>query len=63
MLLCKAKDESLLLPSFLEHYKKLGVDVVVMLDNDSRDGTRDVARRLCKEMELKLYIFVSRGGE
>ena len=63
VLLCKAKDESLLLPSFLEHYKKLGVDSVLMLDNNSKDGTRELAKKLCGELGLKLFIFVSRGGE
>ena len=43
VLLCKAKNEKVLLPSFLDHYKMLGVDAVVMLDNDSKDGTRPCA--------------------
>ena len=33
------------LPAFLEHYERLGVSAVVLLDNGSTDATVDIARR------------------
>ncbi len=35
------RNEAIRLPFFLEHYRKLGVDHFLFVDNDSADGTRD----------------------
>jgi hypothetical protein len=39
-----ARDEALRLPEALTHAKRLGVDRVIVIDNGSTDGTRDIAR-------------------
>ena len=62
VLLCKAKDEATLLPSYLNHYKMLGVTALVLLDNNSGDNTKELARQLCDLLGLKLIIFVSCKG-
>ena len=46
ILLCKAKNESALFPSYVAHYSKLGVDAMIMLDNSSTDGTPALAREV-----------------
>ena len=35
------RNEAVRLPFFLDHYRKLGVDHFLFVDNDSTDGTRD----------------------
>jgi hypothetical protein len=35
------RNEMLILPHFLEHYRKLGIKYFVFIDNDSQDGTRE----------------------
>ena len=41
---CVARNEAERLPSFLAHYRKLGVRHIHIIDNSSNDRTRDIAR-------------------
>ena len=42
LLFCTLRNESLRLPYFLDHHRKLGVDHFLFVDNDSGDGTADI---------------------
>jgi Glycosyl transferase family 2 len=44
LLAATLRNEALRLPHFLEHYRKLGVDHFLLVDNASTDGTADLLR-------------------
>jgi len=46
------RDESIRLPDFLRHYRELGVDRFILIDNLSRDGSRELA---LAEPDVELY--------
>lgn len=54
VLICVVRDELLLLPYFIEHYKKLGVTHFVFIDNASQDGTLSYLMDEC-EINCQLY--------
>lgn len=65
ILLSKSKNEEILMPSFIEHYKKLGITTLILLDNSSDDKTIDIARQKCGEESnnrIKFFVFKSEGG-
>ncbi|MGV8988663.1 MAG: glycosyltransferase family 2 protein [Cypionkella sp.] len=41
---CSVRNEKTILPHFLQHYRSLGVDLFLMVDNMSDDGTREYLR-------------------
>ena len=41
LLVCILRNERMRLPFFLQHYRDLGVDHFLMIDNDSDDGSRE----------------------
>lgn len=41
VLVCVLRNESLILPAFIQHYKQLKVSHFIFIDNDSSDDTRD----------------------
>lgn len=41
LLFCTVRNEQVRLPYFLKHYREIGVDHFLFVDNDSRDGTSD----------------------
>lgn len=52
ILICVLKDEINKIESFLKHYRKIGVEVFIFLDNDSTDGTREY---LCSQKDAIVY--------
>jgi hypothetical protein len=46
------RNEQLMLPHFLQHYRQLGVKTFIFIDNASDDGTRE---RLLEEPDVVLY--------
>ena len=42
-LICPVRDEIALLPHFFEHHRRLGVRQFIVIDNGSKDGTREYA--------------------
>jgi hypothetical protein len=57
ILISVVRNEAAVLPDFLAHYRRLGVDRFVMLDNASTDGT---AALLASQPDVDLYR-ISRG--
>ena len=55
ILLCVIWNELLLLPFFIDHYKKLGVTHFVFIDNNSSDGTVDY---LMTRDDLNIEVYV-----
>lgn len=53
ILLCAERNEILRIKKFLEHYRMLGVERFLILDNDSSDGTREY---LLKQPDVRLYL-------
>jgi glycosyltransferase involved in cell wall biosynthesis len=47
------RNEADILPTFLDHYRKLGVDRFVIIDNDSTDQTREILR---DHQDVSLYF-------
>lgn len=52
LLFCTLRNEALRLPFFLEHYRRLGVDHFLFVDNDSDDGGRDL---LVEQRDVSLW--------
>ena len=52
ILFCVIKNDFEKLPTFMEHYRRLGVEVFVFLDNCSTDGTREY---LCTQKDVIVY--------
>lgn len=52
ILICVLKDEINKIESFLKHYRKIGVEVFIFLDNNSTDGTREY---LCRQKDAIVY--------
>ncbi|MFK7745069.1 MAG: glycosyltransferase family 2 protein [Roseobacter sp.] len=52
LLFATVRNESLRLPYFLEHYRKLGVGHFLIVDNDSDDGTREM---LAAQADVSLW--------
>lgn len=52
ILICVLKDEINKIESFLQHYRKIGVEVFIFLDNNSTDGTREY---LCSQKDAIVY--------
>lgn len=57
VLFTPARNEMLRMPSFLKHYRQLGVDKFVIIDNDSTDGSVEF---LLKQNDV--YLFHSTGS-
>lgn len=57
VLFTPARNEMLRMPSFLNHYRQLGVDKFVIIDNDSTDGSVEF---LLKQDDV--YLFHSTGS-
>jgi len=51
-IICVVRNEMLMLPHFLEHYRSLGIDCFLMVDNCSTDGTADY---LLQQPDVVLY--------
>jgi len=56
----KCRNERLRLPAFLDHYRHLGVNEFLIVDNDSRDGT---AEYLAGQPDVRLFRTASRFSE
>lgn len=52
ILICVLKDEINKIESFLKHYRKIGVEVFIFLDNNSTDGTGEY---LCSQKDAIVY--------
>ncbi len=52
VLFCVIKNDITKIPLFMEHYRKLGVEAFVFMDNDSTDGTREY---LCEQKDTIVY--------
>ncbi|MCH5259075.1 MAG: glycosyltransferase family 2 protein [Lachnospiraceae bacterium] len=52
ILICVLKDEINKIESFLNHYRKIGVEVFIFLDNNSTDGTGEY---LCRQKDAIVY--------
>ena len=52
ILVCVLKDEINKIEGFLNHYRKIGVEVFIFLDNNSTDGTREY---LCNQKDAIVY--------
>lgn len=52
ILFCVIKNDMEKLPYFMEHYRRLGVEVFIFMDNDSTDGTREY---LCGQYDTIVY--------
>lgn len=52
ILICVIKNDLEKIKSFMSHYRKLGIEVFVFLDNESTDGTREY---LCKQQDTIVY--------
>lgn len=52
LLFATVRNEALRLPFFLQHYRRLGVNHFLIVDNDSHDGTRDI---LAPEPDVSLW--------
>lgn len=52
ILFCVIKNDFSKIHQFMEHYRKLGVEVFVFLDNDSNDGTKEF---LCQQKDAVVY--------
>jgi len=53
---CLAKDAEIYIVPFIEHYLKLGVKHIVVLDNDSTDATRARASRFAEVTVLRTTV-------
>ena len=53
VLLSVIRNEAAILGDFLDHYRRIGVDRFVILDNDSTDGTTE---RLAAEPDVDLHL-------
>jgi hypothetical protein len=56
----RCRNESLRLPAFLRHYRRLGVDRFFIVDNDSSD---DSAEYLAAQSDVQLFRTTNRYGE
>lgn len=52
ILFCVIKNDIEKIPFFMEHYRSLGVEVFVFMDNDSTDGTKEY---LCGQQDTIVY--------
>lgn len=52
ILFCVIRNEIDKIEQFMEHYRKLGIEVFVFLENDSEDGTREY---LCNQKDAIVY--------
>lgn len=51
--ICPIRDEMAMLPHFLDHYRRLGIERFIFIDNGSIDGGKDY---LCAQPDCRLYF-------
>lgn len=62
VLVAVGRDESRLLPSFIEHYEKLGVTHMIYIDNMSIDNTQEILSTQCS-IDLRVVYTEDRYSE
>lgn len=55
IVICVIRDEELLIPAFLNHYKKLSATHFIFIDNGSEDGSLDYLNAKAAEFNIQIW--------
>ena len=55
IVICVIRDEELLIPAFLNHYRKLSATHFIFIDNGSEDGSLDYLNTKAAEFNIQIW--------